>query len=161
MRGDGAAIATVLAVAIAAAPAQSQAYEPPYDLSPLQPPLALPQQLNGVIRGSSEPAGVARIERIREVFEAMRACWHPPRFRDGPTGLQITLRTSFKRNGEAVGKPQVTYFQPGGDRDARDRFLGSISEAFRRCLPLPFTTEFGSAIAGRPFTFRFVDDRHS
>jgi hypothetical protein len=160
MRGDLAACLTLLAMAIAA-PAQAQLPEPAYDLFPVQPPLALPQQLNGVIRRSSEPGDVPRIDRIREVFAAMRACWRPPRFREGPTGLQVTLRASFKRNGDAVGRPRITYFQPGGDRDARDRFVGSISEAFRRCSPLPFTAAFGSAIAGRPFTFRFVDDRQS
>jgi hypothetical protein len=151
----------VLALA-GAAPARAQIYEPyHYDLFPLPPPLALPQQLNGIVRGSSESGEVARIDRIPEVFKAMRACWHPPRFRDGPTGLQITLRTSFKRSGEPIGKPQITYFQSGGDREARDRFAASISDAFRRCSPLPFTAEFGSAVAGRPFTFRFVDDRRT
>jgi hypothetical protein len=154
-------LAPVLIGALAGAPAAAQLYEPYYDTFPLPPPLALPQQLNGTIRCSSAPAGLERIDRIGEVFAAMRACWRPPRFRDGPTGLQITLRTSFKRNGEPIGRPQVTYFQPGGDRDALDRFAASIAEAFRRCSPLPFTAAFGSAVAGRPFTFRFVDDRPS
>jgi hypothetical protein len=152
----------VLAVAAGAGAARAQPW-PEYDpyTFPLDPPLALPQQLNGTIRGSSQAGGTRRIERIRDVFSAMRACWRPPVFRDGPTGLQLTLRTSFNRNGQAIGKPQITYFRSGGDRDARDRFAASISDAFRRCMPLPFTPALGSAVAGRPFTFRFVDDRQT
>ena len=153
-------LALALALAAGAGAARAQPW-PDYDggFFPLDPPLALPQQLNGTVRGASPAGEVGRIERIRDVFAAMRACWRPPVFQDGPTGLQLTLRTSFNRNGEPIGKPQVTYFRSGGDRDARDRFAASISDAFRRCMPLPFAPALGSAIAGRPFTFRFVDDR--
>ena len=128
---------------------------------PLDPPLALPQQLNGTLRGSRPAGETGRVERIRDVFAAVRACWRPPVLQGGPTGLQLTLRMSFNRNGEVIGKPRITYFQSGGDRDSRDRFAASISDAFRRCSPLPFTPVFGSAVAGRPFTFRFVDDRQT
>jgi hypothetical protein len=151
---------TLLLALGASWPACAQGYEP-YDGFPLPPPLALPQQVNGTIRGSSEPVSSGRIDRIRDVFSAMRACWRPPVFREGPTGLQITVRTSFNRSGQPIGRPQVTYFRAGGGRETRDRFAGSISDAFGRCSPLPFTAAFGSAVAGRPFTFRFIDDRQS
>jgi hypothetical protein len=158
------ALAPLLALALAAGAGAARAQPwPEYDggFFPLDPPLALLQQLNGTIRGSRAAEETGRIERIRDVFSAMRACWRPPAFPGGPTGLQLTLRTSFNRNGQIIGKPQITFFQSGGDRDARDRFAASISEAFRRCVPLPFTAAFGSAVAGRPFTFRFVDDRQT
>jgi hypothetical protein len=29
----------------------------------------------------------------------------------------------------------------------------------KRCSPLPFTDALGNAVAGRPFTMRFLDDR--
>jgi hypothetical protein len=29
----------------------------------------------------------------------------------------------------------------------------------QRCAPLPFTEALGNAVAGRPFTMRFIDDR--
>jgi hypothetical protein len=152
-----------LALAARAGAAWAQPW-PDYDggFFPLDPPLALPQQLNGTLRGSREVAEPGRIERIRDVFSAVRACWRPPVLPGGPTGLQLTLRMSFNRSGEVIGKPQITYFQRGGgDRDARDRFAASISDAFRRCAPLPFTPAFGAVVAGRPFTFRFVDDRQT
>jgi hypothetical protein len=129
------------------------------DSFPLDPPLALPQQVNGVVRTSSGSTPIQRIDRIRDVFPAVRACWRPPAFRDGPSGLQITVRLSFKRSGDLFGKPSITYFRSAGDADQRERFVRSVLAAFQQCTPLPFTAAFGSAIAGRPFTFRFIDDR--
>ena len=36
-----------------------------------------------------------------------------------------------------------------------------LSQDYAQCTPLPFTAALGSAIAGRPFTFRFIDDRQT
>jgi hypothetical protein len=154
----------LFAALCAAGVARAQFYVPSYEEERpafLLPSPSLPQQINGVIRGSSEPVETDHVDRIRDVFAAMRACWRAPAFASGPTGLQLTVRTSYDRNGRPIGKPQVTYFRQGGEGGERDRFTASISDAFRRCTPLPFTTGFGSAVAGRPFTFRFIDDRKS
>ena len=126
-----------------------------------EPPLSPPQGLNGVIRPprEGEAAAPRRLERIRDVFAAMRACWRPPSSRGGPSGQQLTLRMSFKRSGEVFGQPRITYYRPGGDEEARERFRASIRAALERCTPLPVSDALGSAVAGRPFTFRFVDDR--
>ena len=126
---------------------------------PLDPPLALPQQLNGTIRGSAPVLESARIDRIAGVFHAIRACWRPPASGEGPTGMELTVRLSLKRSGEVLGRPRITYYKAAGDKDFQDRFSRSVLVAFERCTPLPLTSALGSAIAGRPFTFRFVDDR--
>ena len=99
------------------------------------------------------------VERIPDIFRAVRSCWRfsPPE--RGPSGQQLTLRLSFKRDGQVLGRPQITYYQPGGDREAQEDFRRSVMQAFQRCLPLPLSNALGSAIAGRPFTFRFIDDR--
>ena len=144
----------------AAPPARAQLFDRGEHF-PLDPPLALPQQLNGTIRGSSPVAEVGRVERIRDVFPAIRACWHPPASGEGPTGLQVTVRLSFKSSGEVLGKPQITYFKAGGNRRFQDRFAASVMAAFAQCTPLPISSALGSAIAGRPFTFRFIDDRQT
>lgn len=34
-----------------------------------------------------------------------------------------------------------------------------MAEALRRCNPLPFTDGLGNALAGRPMTIRFTDNR--
>jgi hypothetical protein len=128
---------------------------------PLDPPLALPQQINGVLRGSSAVRAVEQIVEIRDVFRAVRACWRSPAFPNGPTGMQITVRLSFKKDGQIIGRPAITYFQGTPERRNEERFVASVLSAFHACAPLPFTAEFGSAIAGRPFTFRFIDDRRT
>ena len=99
-----------------------------------------------------------RIDRIGEVYVAVRSCWQPPRG-SGFSGQELTLRLSFKRSGELLGQPRITYYKAGGGSDERDSFTRSVRNAFERCTPLPFTTRFGAAVAGRPFSFRFVDAR--
>lgn len=121
------------------------------------PPPSLPESVNGVVRASRDGARDGRIGRIRDVFPAIRACWRPPGA--DATGRQMTVRLSFKRNGTLLGRPRITYAALGDDPEERRRFAGSVLDAFESCLPLPFSPSFGAAIAGRPFTFRFLDDR--
>jgi hypothetical protein len=124
-----------------------------------QPAPSLPQQLNGIIRPGPGEKAPERLERVRDVFTLVRTCW-----RQAPRGLsnsgqEMTLRMSFNRRGEVIGRPQITFYRPGADPSARDPFVNSIRTAFQRCTPLPFSEGLGAAVAGRPFTFRFVDSR--
>jgi hypothetical protein len=126
-----------------------------------QPPTSLPQQLNGLLRPSTgETPRAQRIDSVRDVFLAVRSCWRLPA-EDGPTGQQMTLRMSFKRSGEMLGRPRITYYEGAQNSDARKAFTNSIATALRACIPLPFSERLGAAVAGRPFTFRFVDDRRA
>jgi hypothetical protein len=122
----------------------------------LEPPLALPQSHNILIRpGPGEPAP-ARIDTLRQVGLAIRACWRTSG--EPYSGQDITVRVSFKRNGEVLGKPMITHYGAGrSDGDNRQAFTQAVHDAFVRCSPMPFTDKFGAAVAGRPFTFRFVD----
>jgi hypothetical protein len=122
-----------------------------------EPPLTLPEGINGIVR-PGPGARPDRIDRIRDVFLALRACWQPPRG-DGFSGQELTIRLSFRRTGEVIGSPRITYYNAGGRRDEREAFTRAVRTAFERCTPLPFTARFGAAIAGRPFTFRFMDTR--
>jgi hypothetical protein len=141
---------------VIAAPAAAQDGDDE-DEFPLRPPPALPEGINGVVRPGPGPRP-EQIGRIRDVFAAVRACWMPPRG-SGFSGQELTLRLSFKRTGEVLGTPRITYYR-SGDRDSdRDSFANSVREAFERCTPLPVTPALGAAIAGRPFTFRFIDSR--
>jgi hypothetical protein len=124
-----------------------------------EPPLALPQGLNGVIRPPRDGEGgdPARLERIADVFRAFRGCWRRPSAE--ASGQQVTVRLSFKRNGEVLGKPRITFYQARGDAQTRERFRSSVLAALQSCTPLPLSDALGSTIAGRPFTLRFVDDQ--
>jgi hypothetical protein len=124
-----------------------------------QPPISLPQQLNGVLRPSHrEDMRAVRIDNVRQVFAAVRSCWRLAPRKDA-TGQQMTLRMSFKRSGEILGEPRITYYEGVPGSAASKEFTDSVGAAFRACIPLPFTNSFGAAVAGRPFTFRFIDDR--
>ena len=85
-----------------------------------EPPPTLPEGIHGVVRPGSG-SKLERIDRIREVFLALQACWEPPRA-GGHSGQEITLRLSFKRSGELLGQPRITYYKTGGGEDEREAF---------------------------------------
>ena len=123
-------------------------------------PLPGRQQFNGTLRSSAEPraAITARIERLSEISDAIRACWRLPTGA-GPSGQQVTIRLSLRRDGQVIGRPAITFARLSSDRDERERFTRSVTQALERCTPLSLSPSLGAAIAGRPFTFRFVNDR--
>ena len=123
----------------------------------LEPGPSLPESINGVVRpGDAER--VPKINTLSDIFRTLQACWRPPAG-SGFSGQEITVSIAFKRNGDVLGKPRITYYKEGGDRDRREAFTRSVRDAFERCTPLPFSDKLGSAVAGRIFTFRFSDTR--
>jgi hypothetical protein len=142
----------VLVFALGAGAAQIEDDEDFFEPAP-----SLPEGIIGNVRPGPGPRP-DRIDRIRDVFLTLRACWQPPRG-SGFSGQELTIRLSFKRSGEVLGNPRITYYNPGGGTDDREAFTRAVRNAFERCTPLPFTPRFGAAIAGRPFTFRFIDSR--
>jgi hypothetical protein len=107
--------------------------------------------------GEGQPA--APLNTIAEVFAALEACWIPPALEQARAGMQITVMLSFKRNGELLGKPRITYETPGASDDERTSYRVAMAQALRRCSPLRFTDALGGALAGRPLTMRFIDNR--
>ncbi len=159
------AIAALLLLLAGASPVAAQGLSPfddPDDpderQEQLEPPLSLPEGLGATIRPNPEARSVSRVNSIADVFAAIQACWRPPAG-SGYSGQEITLRMSFKRNGEVLGQPRITYYKAGTVADQREPFTRSVREAFTRCTPLPVTESLGRAIAGRIFTFRFIDAR--
>jgi hypothetical protein len=73
--------------------------------------------------------------------------------------MQITVRMSFKRNGELLGQPKITFESIDASDDQRLAYRAAVAQMLKRCTPLPFTDALGNAVAGRPFTIRFTDDR--
>jgi hypothetical protein len=112
------------------------------------------QDLQGETKKPAAP-----INTIKEVFAALEACWVPPGLDQARAGMQITVMVSFKRSGELLGKPRITYETPDASEDERLSYRVAMAEALRRCTPLPFTEALGNALAGRPMTLRFIDNR--
>ena len=93
------------------------------------------------------------------MFAALRACWVPPPLSDARHGMQMSVRLSFNRNGEIIGTPRVTYTTPKVPQEVKDVYHQAITAALERCTPMQFTSGMGGAIAGRPLSIRFVDNR--
>jgi len=105
------------------------------------------------------PSPDAPIDSIRDLFAVLRACWEPPAREQAQEGVQMSVRFSFKRTGEIVAPPFVTYTSPGTKPETRQVYRQAINTAIERCAPLRFSKSFAAAIAGQPISIRFVDDR--
>lgn len=99
------------------------------------------------------------LDNIGDLFAALRSCWSPPQAEQARAGMQMSVLFSFKRSGEMIAAPRLTYATPGVSSDLRQNYLTAIDASLQACAPLPFTAELGGAIAGRPIMIRYVDNR--
>src|SRR3954451_18950728 len=99
------------------------------------------------------------LDTIGDLFAALRSCWSPPPADVSRRGMQMSVRFSFKRSGEIIGTPRVTYASAGAPSDVRTVYLNSIQNSLKACVPLKFTGGLGGAVAGRPIAIRYVDNR--
>ena len=106
-------------------------------------------------------AGIAPkgpLNTLVDVRDAIRGCWKWPPLSEVRQGMQLTIRVSFKNSGEIFGA-KLTYQTPNVSDDERRLYYGVLLEALKLCSPLPVSESLGGAIAGRPFMFRFNDNR--
>src|SRR6202166_4443387 len=99
------------------------------------------------------------LNTIGDLFAALRSCWSPPPADSAQQGMQMSVRFSFKRTGEMIGAPFMTYATAGVSADVRATYLKAINASLDGCEPLKFTGGLGGAIAGRPIAIRYVDNR--
>jgi hypothetical protein len=99
------------------------------------------------------------LDNIGDLFAALRSCWTPPQAQTAKEGMQMTVRFSFKRSGDMIGPPRVTYATAGVPADVRDTYFKAISASLDACVPLKFSGGLGGALAGRPIAIRYVDNR--
>jgi hypothetical protein len=99
------------------------------------------------------------LDNIGDLFAALRSCWSPPPEDAGREGMQMSVRFSFKRSGEMIATPRVTFATAGVSADTRATYLKAINASLGACLPLKFTDGLGGALAGRPIAIRYVDNR--
>ena len=99
------------------------------------------------------------LDNIGDLFAALRSCWSPPPADIARPGMQMSVRFSFKRSGEIIAAPRVTYATAGAPADVRAAYLKSINSSLGACVPLKFTGGLGGAVAGRPIAIRYVDNR--
>ena len=99
------------------------------------------------------------LDNIGDLFAALRSCWTPPPAEAAQEGMQMTVRFSFKRSGDLIGPPRMTFATQGAPADVRNTYLKAINDSLGTCVPLKFTGNLGGALAGRPITIRYVDNR--
>jgi hypothetical protein len=98
------------------------------------------------------------LDTIGDLFAALRSCWLPPPAEAAREGMQMSVRFSFKRSGEIIAAPRMTYATAGVSADTRATYLKAINASLNACVPLKFTGGLG-AVAGRPIAIRYVDNR--
>ena len=97
----------------------------------------------------------AHVNTIRDVVAKLRTCWRPPPPSRATPDIDITVIVSFKRNGDILGRPKITYESEQATDNDRLEYRIAVMEALQRCTPMPFTESMGGAIAGRPFAVQF------
>jgi hypothetical protein len=110
--------------------------------------------------GGDSAAHDHKLNTLRELFAALRACWVPPPIKKSRPGMQMSVRLSFKRNGELVGEPRITYSTRDASPKLKQTYREAIAATLGRCTPLPLSDGLGGAIAGRPLAIRFIDNRN-
>jgi hypothetical protein len=99
------------------------------------------------------------LDTIGDLFAALRSCWSPPAVDQARQGMQMSVRFAFKKSGELIGPPRMTFATVGAPTEARNTYLKAINNSLDACLPLKFTKGLGGALAGRPIMIRYVDNR--
>ena len=109
--------------------------------------------------GRADPgAPQGLLNTMADVSRALRACWQWPPVSEARSGMELTVRVSFKRNGEIFGA-RITYQTRNVSDEERVLYQSALLAALSRCSPLPLSASLGEAIAGRPFTFHIHDTR--
>jgi hypothetical protein len=109
--------------------------------------------------GETPTADEQPLDSISAMYAALRACWVPPPKDEARHGMQYTIRFAFKRDGDIVAPPRVTFASHDAPADVRDVYRDAVNAALKRCTPLHFSDGMGGAVAGRPIAIRFVDNR--
>jgi hypothetical protein len=99
------------------------------------------------------------LDTIGDLFAALRSCWSPPPAESAREGMQMSVRFSFRRSGEIIAKPRLTFSTSGIPAETRSLYLKAINASLEACVPLKFTGGLGGALAGRPIAIRYVDNR--
>jgi hypothetical protein len=99
------------------------------------------------------------VNTLREMFAAIRDCWEPPPPDKSRPGMEYTIIFAFKRNGELIAPPRMTYATHDVPDEVRGNYREAVEATLKRCTPMHFTTSMAGAIAGRPIGMHFFDDR--
>jgi hypothetical protein len=136
-----------------------------FDGAPCTPDLSFPFSQDPLVTIQTRPEtrrlpppGQA-LNTLQELFAAMELCWRPPPLDQSHPGTEITIRFSLNRSGDIIGEPRFTYATPSLSSDVKAAYQRSLADMLKRCTPFNLSPGLGGAIAGRPLSTRFIDDR--
>ena len=86
------------------------------------------------------------LDTIGDLFAALRSCWSPPPADSAREGMQMSVRFSFKRTGEIIATPRVTFATAGVPAETRADLSEGDQCLARACTPLKFTGGLGGAL---------------
>lgn len=98
------------------------------------------------------PSRAAPANTLIEMWSHFRFCLRSAHI---DSGVDLTLRFSFKRDGSLNGKPAISYFNRPGDAETERRNAEAIALAIDHCVPVQISDALGNAIAGRLMWIRF------
>ena len=135
-----------------------------FDAEPCQPdfgfPLGQGLRFNIQSREAQGRKPDKPLNTIKDLYGALYACWVPPPQSEARPGMEITVQLTFNRRGEVMGEPRFTFITPNASPEHRAVYQRAVVAAINRCAPLPFTDALGGALAGRPISIRFIDQRN-
>jgi hypothetical protein len=114
---------------------------------------------------AAAPAAVAQdgalagqLTTLKDIHNALRKCWIWPSELDSSGNMDLTIRLSFRANGDIFGG-RITHVSRAVSDNERAFYYAALQGMIGRCSHLPVSESLGRAIAGQPFIFRIVDTR--
>jgi hypothetical protein len=99
------------------------------------------------------------VDRINELGPLLSRCLELPSDDEARTGMQLSLKLAFKRDGELLADPRFTYTSHDAPEKVKAAYRAAALDMLKHCTPLPVTDKFGGAIAGRPFVVAIEETR--
>lgn len=97
--------------------------------------------------------------RLSEMGPLLSQCLELPPDDKARTGMRVTLKLAFKRDGELLAPPRFTYTTHDAPADVKEAYHEAALDMLKNCTPLPITDALGRAIAGRPFVIPIIETR--
>jgi len=103
------------------------------------------------------------LNTLNDIGLALGTCWsaHLPPPEQARPAMRVTVMLTFTRTGDILGEPRFTFVTREASPETKALYQRVAVAAIDTCLPLPFSESLGNAVAGRPFTFPFVDWRNA
>jgi hypothetical protein len=109
-------------------------------------------------RGIAEPGTPSPLNTFADIRKAFLSCWRWPPLNEARSGMMLTVRVAFTRDGEVMST-RITYQSKDVSDEQRTPYYRALLAALGRCTPLLLSESLAEAIAGRPVIIHIHDTR--